>query len=71
MKQQPLSVTLLERRAKANARGRKPGYAEEDGVRCHYYPRSKTWVFWVFSVKRPKAAVVEHFRFQDVFRKQA
>jgi hypothetical protein len=71
MKAQPLAVTLLEQRAKANAKGMKIGRAEEDGVRCHYYPNSRTWVFWLFSRKCPKAAVSEHFRFQEVFRKQA
>jgi hypothetical protein len=47
------------------------GRAEEDGIRCHYYPRSKTWVFWIFSVRRPKAVVVEHLRFQESFRQAA
>jgi hypothetical protein len=68
---EPLPVTLLETRAKANARGMQTGRAEDDGVRCHYYPNSKTYCWWLFSRKRPKTTIVEHFRFQESFRKQA
>ncbi len=75
MKSQPLAVTLLEQKARRNARGLKSGLvsgrAEEDGVRCHYYPNSKTFVWWIFSRKCPKGSVIEHFRFQEAFRKQA
>ena len=71
MKSQPLTVTLLEQMAKRNARGMQIGRAEQDGVRCHYYPNSRTWVFWLFSRKCCKASVIEHLRFQESFRKQA
>lgn len=71
MKPQPLGVTLLENAAKADARGRQPGWVEHDGISCHYYPRSNSFGWWLFSRKCPKSTVLEHLRFQENFRKQA
>jgi hypothetical protein len=70
-KNDPLMVTLLEQRAKANATKYDTGHALDGTVRCHYYPRSGTWGWWINGGKSNKSDVIEHYRFREAFTGQA
>lgn len=71
MRSDPLTVTLLQQRAKANAKGHHTGRAIDGDIRCHYYPRSQTWGWWNETGKCRKADIVAHYRFQENFRRRA